>query len=299
MNGRINSGVGKRMPAPENNGKFRKDRIMIGVESRYERKSRKGVFTLIELLVVIAIIAILAAMLLPALSSARAAAKTSACLNNLKQIGLAVQMYGSDFNDTLVPSLINGSATWNSTWEATLAGYAGTATRPEDPPYGVNYDRKLSNNSFVCPAESAGLGSGSGQFAYSHYAANAYVMADFKDNDAQYRRLYRLTAFFDPSAIRIIFDNFQKDNYKIKYSSYASFRHGGDDRTTAVVPGKAGRTNVILADGHAETMDFAKLDPSGAKTNTTTSAAMRFPNGNNSDTSQCIIYMPYVEVPKY
>ncbi|MBR7143685.1 MAG: prepilin-type N-terminal cleavage/methylation domain-containing protein, partial [Lentisphaeria bacterium] len=50
-------------------------------------------FTLIELLVVIAIIAILAAMLLPALSAARAQARTSSCLSNLKQISLAIGMY--------------------------------------------------------------------------------------------------------------------------------------------------------------------------------------------------------------
>ena len=118
----------------------------------------KKSFTLIELLVVVAVIAILAAMLMPAVNKARAKANDAKCINNLKQIGVALNLYVNDFNGQCIPDFTDsytdtkGNAIADCPWSYILSdrGYMGaknTGIRT-----GYLGGAKVRNTNFDCPA---------------------------------------------------------------------------------------------------------------------------------------------------
>ena len=126
----------------------------------------KGGFTLIELLVVIAIIAILAAILFPVFSRAREKARQAACSSNLKQLGLAVKMYSSDWDECLPRVCSRGTP-------AGCPGLPWKCWMSDIYPYVKNWEL------FCCPSEKCSPAScrNDGQrIPYVHaYAMNDWV----------------------------------------------------------------------------------------------------------------------------
>jgi prepilin-type N-terminal cleavage/methylation domain-containing protein/prepilin-type processing-associated H-X9-DG protein len=116
-------------------------------------KTRRGScgFTLIELLVVIAIIAILAAMLLPALSRARGAAQKTACLNNMRQIGLGALMYVQDSQDVFPGSASNAIGHQPDDWIYWQQGIPGVQL--QDSRIIIPLGGRVNTNIFLCPAD--------------------------------------------------------------------------------------------------------------------------------------------------
>ncbi len=128
----------------------------------------QNAFTLIELLVVIAIIAILVALLLPALSNAKAGARRTACLNNLKQVNLAIHLYAGDHNDKS-PDM--GLPTYLQ-YRELVKSYLGQ-TSPSSP----------QDRIFTCPADRFCFDETTGDYiAQGHHEQTNYDFSSYNYN---------------------------------------------------------------------------------------------------------------------
>ena len=158
-------------------------------------------FTLIELLVVIAIIAILAAILMPALSSARERGKSSQCLNNQKQLGLANANYMSDFNSWYHPTFMYSPPADNNQRDRYIGNpvngaknsgtfywvyYMGSSSLRSKQLKYLAADINSTNSVFICPSDTDPIGLKSAtarsEKVYYSYSVNTFISGNYQSS---------------------------------------------------------------------------------------------------------------------
>ena len=209
-------------------------------------------FTLIELLVVIAVIAILAALLLPALGAAKVKARQAGCLSNLRQIGVAMQMY-ADENEGWLPTTTHGAGT-NASWIYQLAPYTA----------GVDAIRICNSD----PKGQTRLAASGTSYTMNEFTSVDAVdpfgnlLETFRRLDALHRPTETMTVFecADSLSANVFNDHTHSRNWINGWSSVIAdiqpdrHRVGGPRGDHS-----SGLANYLFADTHVESIQAARL----------------------------------------
>ncbi len=219
--------------------------------------SRNKGFTLIELLVVIAIIAILAAILFPVFAAARENARKATCIANLKQLGMAFNMYGNDNKEYFPPwSLTNN-------WDNTLWWYNLDT-------YIKQVDAGRLKGVYLCPSAPKVIDPTTSKVADETlrrcYGYNAYYLGSFID----WPTVHKAAELSSPASTVLLIDHWHWDRSRQQYTKGIGSAVSFPPSTTYAAPDRvwpAGRhkglTPVVFCDFHVRVYKLFPANPFG------------------------------------
>ena len=207
-------------------------------------------FTLVELLVVIAIIGLLAGLSVPAISRATAKAESTGCVNNLRQIGTAMNLFAAE-NSGYLPYATGPSAAGSgnsfgfNNWYAPLAVIMGVGTGSVSFPSQDSFQNAKAKHPFNCPACKTG---------FRTYTANMRGMGFLPGGNAYPQR--KIASLVKSSQLILVADDTFGDSApansgtdyfdESNYTNRIGIRHGG-------------RANALFGDFHVESITVSNL----------------------------------------